>query len=141
MLRRFGIKWLMLIGFTAWGLRYFCFAFGDMGSGVSLLYIGMLLHGVCFTYSSLSAQIFIDQSVPPYLRSSAQGFILFLTLGIGVWMGSLIAGYTVDIHTYADMSKNWEAIWIVPATIGLSVAVLFGLFFWPDRLLKRERID
>lgn len=137
MLKRFGIKALMLIAFAAWGLRYFCFAFGDMESGVSLLYMGMLLHGVCFTYSDLSAQIFIDQSVPPYLRNSAQGFILFLTLGLGVLLGSYIAGSVVDMHTAADTSKNWEAIWFVPATIGLAVAALFGLFFWPEKLEKK----
>ncbi len=140
MLRRFGIKWLMLLGFTTWGLRYFCFAYGNMEAGVALLYIGMLLHGLCYVYSDLSAQIFIDQSVPPYLRNSAQGFMLFLTYGLGIWLGSLVAGAIVDMHTSADMSKNWEAIWQFPAVIGVSVAVLFGLFFREEGLLKGDGV-
>jgi len=41
---RLGVKKMLLIGMLAWVIRYLCFGFGDAGSGVMLLYAGIILH-------------------------------------------------------------------------------------------------
>ncbi len=43
---RLGVKKMLLIGMLAWVIRYLCFGFGDAGSGVMLLYAGIILHGI-----------------------------------------------------------------------------------------------
>jgi hypothetical protein len=44
---RIGVKKMLLIGMSAWILRYLCIAFGNIGPGVWMLCTGIVFHGVC----------------------------------------------------------------------------------------------
>lgn len=127
-LTRFGVKRILLIGMAAWSLRYLAFAYGNGGSGLALLYIGILLHGVCYDFFFVTGQIYVDQRAPLAIRASAQGFLAFVTLGLGNLIGSYAAGRIVEANTLAD-GHNWTAIWQVPSAMAAVVLVLFLFFF------------
>lgn len=129
--RKLGVKKVLLIGMTAWGGRYLLFAFGGAGSLEWMLFLGILFHGVCFNYTGHLGQIYIDQSVPPQLRSTAQGFMTFITMGFGALTGSFIAGLVVEQYTLADGTHLWQTIWLYPSLFGLGVALILLLFFRP----------
>jgi nucleoside transporter len=130
--RRLGVKWMLIVGMFAWTVRYLLFAYGDNGSMVWMLYVGILLHGICYDFFFVTGQIYVDQRAPVALRAAAQGFIAFVTLGAGMFIGSYLSGQVVDAYRIeGTVPHDWRAIWIVPAAAAALVLVLFALFFKP----------
>jgi nucleoside transporter len=132
---RLGIKKLLLIGMATWTLRYLLFAYGNAGSGMWMLYLALLVHGVCYDFFFVTGQIYVDQQADVRIRAAAQGFIALVTLGAGQWIGSWLSGVVVDANTVAAttpggaVTHNWTAIWIVPALGALGVLLIFAALF------------
>jgi MFS family permease len=131
---RFGLKLTIFIGLFTWGARYLMFAYGDSGDLSWLIYTAILLHGLAFVFSGLSVQIYLNERVPVSLRSTAQGFYTFLTLGLGTLIGTFLAGNVVTLFTTDTGNFLWQKIWYVPSGIGILVAVYFLLRFKARRV-------
>ena len=129
MLKKLGIKRTLLIGMLAWALRYALFAFGDAGSLLWLVIIGLVLHGVCYDFFFVAGQIYTDRFAPKHVRSAAQGLISLATYGVGLLIGSLISGPIVDAFLAADGTHQWRAIWLIPAALAVGVALFFAALF------------
>lgn len=127
--RRLGVKWMLLVGMLAWTTRYLLFAYGNNAEMVWMLYGGILLHGVCYDFFFVTGQIYVDTKAPPDLRAAAQGFIAFVTLGVGMFIGSWVSGRVVDAFRLPSGGHDWSGIWLVPAAGAAIVLVLFALFF------------
>ena len=119
-------------GLLLWGLRYFAFAVGRPESMEWLLYAGIVVQGFAFVWVVMAAQIYVDKRVPTALRSTAQGLLSFANQGLGIFIGSWIAGEVVDAYSLAGNDHNWFAIWQVPAWVGVASALLF-LALFPKR--------
>ena len=100
-----------------------------------MLYLGILLHGVCYDFFFVTGQIYVDQAAPLKVRAAAQGLIAFVTLGIGLFIGSWVSGRVVD--AYATVGANgvathdWRSIWLVPAAGAAIILVVFAVLFRP----------
>ena len=70
----------------------------------------------------------MDQKAPADLRAAAQGFIAFVTLGVGMLIGSWVSGRVVDAFRQGT-GHAWHQVWLVPAGGAAAVLVLFALFF------------
>jgi nucleoside transporter len=131
MLKSLGIKRIMLIGMAAWALRYVAFGWGDAGSGMWLIYIGIILHGICYDFFFVSGQIYTDQQAGEKRRAAAQGFLNFVTNGIGYFIGAFASGRVVDMYLLADGTHDWRSIWIIPAVGAGVIMLVFAVLFRP----------
>lgn len=126
---RFGVKWMLIVALIAWILRFIGFGFGDAQSSEWLLYLAIILHGVCYDFFFVTGQIYTDMKAGEKVKSAAQGLIYLATYGVGMGIGSWVSGWVADVYTLADGSKDWTSIWMVPAGIAVVVLVLFIIFF------------
>jgi nucleoside transporter len=137
---RLGVKKIMLIGMAAWTLRYLMFALGNTGPLVWMLYLGILLHGVCYDFFFVTGQIYVDQTAAVKIRAAAQGLIAFVTLGVGLFIGSWVSGRVVDAYAMtgaAGTTHDWRSIWLVPAAGAALVLLVFAILFRPRSQVER----
>jgi len=130
-LARLGVKTTMLIGMAAWSARYVLFAQGDAGPLSWMLYAGILLHGICYDFFFVTGQIYVDQRADPGIRAAAQGFIAFVTLGAGMFIGAWASGAIVEAYTLAGGAHDWERIWMIPAAAAAVILIGFAILFRP----------
>lgn len=123
---RFNVKKMLLFGMIAWALRYLLFGFSE--NGIWMVYLGIILHGICYDFFFVTGQIYTDQKAGEKIRSSAQGMITLATYGLGMLVGFWVAGKIVDNYT-VDQIVKWKNVWLIPAGIAAVIALLFLLLF------------
>ncbi|MFY7827257.1 MAG: nucleoside permease [Flectobacillus sp.] len=132
-LSKFGIKKMLIVGLVAWIIRFVCFGYGDGISSEWILYLAIVLHGVCYDFFFVTGQIYTDNKAGDKIKNSAQGLITLATYGIGMGIGSKISGIVLDKFSTTDASgavtHDWTSVWMVPAGIAAVVLVLFIVFF------------
>lgn len=127
-----GVKKMLLIGMTAWILRYLCFAFGNIDANLWMLYAGIILHGVCYDFFFVTGYMYTEKKADAKIKSAAQGLFTFATYGLGLFIGSWISGFTTDFYT-TDGAHQWKEIWLLPTYIAVAVLIYFILFFKEKR--------
>jgi nucleoside transporter len=125
---RLGVKKILIIGLVAWIIRFVFFGYGTPDVSAWMLYTAILLHGVCYDFFFVTGMIYTDNKAGEKIKSQAQGLLSFATYGIGMFIGSVIAGKAKDLYT-VNGDTNWTNVWLVPAAIAAVVLILFILFF------------
>ncbi|HVK97023.1 MAG TPA: nucleoside permease [Flavisolibacter sp.] len=130
---RLGVKKMLLVGMAAWALRYLFFGFGDVDSGMWMLYAGIILHGICYDFFFVTGQIYTNERAGERIRSSAQGMITLATYGVGMLIGFWIAGLVAEKYSIVGGGHDWKTIWMIPAIISGVILLLFSVFFKTDK--------
>ncbi len=132
LLRWMSVRNILITGMLAWSVRYVLLAYGNATNAVWMFYVAILLHGICYDFFFVTGQLYTDQEAPAHLRSAAQGLVTFLTYGVGMFVGSLISGTTIDhfTSTVGDVvNRNWQAFWLSSALSAFVVLLLIAVFF------------
>lgn len=134
---KIGVKNMLLMGMTAWILRYLCFGYGNLGASAWMLYAGIILHGVCYDFFFVTGYMYTEKKAGEKIKNAAQGLFTFATYGVGMFMGTWFSGKVVD-HYKLDNGHDWLKIWMVPAYIALGVLVYFLIFFREKRTSEQQ---
>ena len=134
-LKEMGMRWVLIAGMAAWGVRYALFA---AGRPFALVLIGIALHGICFDFFFAAGFIHVENTAPKAIQASGQALFAVLTYGLGMWIGSEASGWlnqwatteTTDPETGEIVKEtNWQLFWTVPC-VGVVVCLLaFVLLF------------
>lgn len=125
---RLGVKWMLAIGMLAWVLRYVLFATAAPDGIAWMIFLGILLHGICYDFFFVTGFIYTDKKAPSEIRGQAQGLLVLVTQGIGLGLGapimariygdqkaanySELAGQAQELRgRYADGGGTEAALW------------------------------
>lgn len=94
--RMLGVKWMLLIGMSAWIVRYLLFAFGAPDQVTWMLLAGLIVHGVCYDFFFVTGFMYADKRADEKIRGQVQSMLVFFTQGIGMFFG----------FSFADQQKQ-----------------------------------
>lgn len=137
---RLGVKKMLIIGMLAWVVRYglWGFAFGQEGPLLTVpIFLGILLHGICYDFFFVTGMIYTDQKAEPEVRGQAQSLIVMLTQGLGLGIGAQVFGWWMG-KCKTDDVVNFSQFWYAPAVFA-AVIMLFFFFSFHDRGGQNEK--
>jgi nucleoside transporter len=136
---RLGVKWMLLVGMAAWVARYGLFAAAADNRILWMVFLGVLLHGICYDFFFVTGMIYVDKRATQDIRHQAQGFLVLVTQGLGLGLGSKLFFAHVLMNSPGGVA-DWRTIWLYPCLFAAGVMVVFFLFFW-DRVASEQQIS
>jgi nucleoside transporter len=130
--RFLGIKWMLLTGMLAWVLRYVLFALAAPASIFWMIMGGIILHGICYDFFFVAGQIYVDKISTKEIRGQAQGFLVLMTYGAGMFIGAQISGWLhngIVTSPGPEAASQWQTFWAIPAVLAAVIMIVFGMFF------------
>jgi NHS family xanthosine MFS transporter len=128
-LKRFGIKQVMLISMFAWVLRFGWLAYGNPADGLWMIILSCIVYGMAFDFFNISGSLFIETSTDSSIRSSAQGLFMMMSNGFGAFFGGIVSGQVIDHFFTQNGVRDWHNIWLSFAAYALVIAIAFALMF------------
>lgn len=110
---RLGVKYMLLVGMLAWVVRYGLFAGASDDLVRWMVLGGILLHGICYDFFFVTGFIYVDKKANKNIRGAAQGFLVLVTQGLGMFIGAKAAGMLVDrfkADNFAELSVQIAAL-------------------------------
>lgn len=120
--KRWSRKSLLAIGLLAYAARMALFVYGQDSSAALLA--GVALHGVCFGCFIFVAFMVVDEETTGDVRASAQNLFNLVIIGVGVIVGSMVAGW---VAKWAN--GDWAKLFSMPMWAALSCFAALMLFY------------
>jgi hypothetical protein len=118
--RRIRLKWVMMGGLLFGVMRYGLFALNTPAA----LLVGISLHGACYTFYNVTAQIYLAERVEPAMRARAQALFAMLTGGVSNLLGYLGTGWLFQF-TSTPAGPRWPLYWSLLCACTAAVTVYF----------------
>ncbi|MAT69282.1 MAG: hypothetical protein CMJ58_07120 [Planctomycetaceae bacterium] len=134
-LLRVGLRNAVLCGIVTWGARYALLALAAWTGGQQwALYAAIALHGIAYTFVSVSLQMEVETLVEPKFRATAQGLLAVATSGLGSFAGAQLAAFADKRWLPAELAettgRQWAQFWLAP-TMAAGVALVAAFVLLP----------
>lgn len=123
-LHRFGFKPVVCAGIFLGVVRYALYAANEP---LAVL-MGIALHGTVFTFTYISAQIYLAERIDPSWHVRAQALLSLMSGGVGNLIGYLAVGAWSNACDQPG-GRDWPLYWGVLAVMVLTVLVYFSTRF------------
>jgi len=124
-IEQFGFKWTLVMGTCSWLLLYVIYA---VRAPRPILFVSQVLHGFAYVMFMIVTQKYCGAIAPKAIGGSMQGLIFAATTGVGLFLGTQLAGFAMDKHSVAGKFQ-WPKIWAYPLIITLAGALVFAVAF------------
>jgi nucleoside transporter len=132
--RRYSRKTLLLVGTAAYAARMAIFAYAAplaaaLGlSEVVVASLGVALHGPVFAFWIFLAFLIVDEETTGDVRASAQSLFNLVIVGVGVIVGSKLAGKVAEWAT-VDGVLDFTRLFSVPMWASLACFLLLATLY------------
>ena len=125
---RYRLKTLLLWALGLSVVRYGMSAYAGVTGTMPWHIAGIALHGVCYTFYFITAQVFLNRRVAPQLKGQAQGLFALVASGLGPLVGACVCGGLRDYFIQAD-GQGWLELWSVLGAMIAGCFVIFALCY------------
>ena len=125
---RFRVKTMLLWALGLSVIRYGMSAFAGVTGMIAWHIGGVALHGVCYTFYFITAQVYLDRRVDPGFKGQAQGLLAMTSNGVGPLVGALICGW-LRHHCVGTDTYGWSWFWGMLAAMIAGCFGVFALFY------------
>ncbi len=127
-LKRLGARGLLMVGVSVGGLRWLSCA---LITDASWLFAVQALHGVTVVGLNLGSPLYLDTVAPEKLRSTAQGILSMVSMGVAGIASNIGAGWLVD-------RGGTDALYLICGIGSLTLGLLGGWMLPPLSHAKRN---
>ncbi len=118
-----GFQWTFVIGALCWTGLYLTYVMSKHALPVVVI---QALHGLAYVFFMIAGQKFVGKMAPEAIGASAQSLIFIATNGIGLFLGTQLAGMVMERNSVGGKFQ-WSKIWAVPLAITFAGAGVCGV--------------
>jgi predicted MFS family arabinose efflux permease len=120
-----GFTLLFVVGSLSWSVLFLVYI---LTKNKLVLSIFQAFHGLAYVFFVIGGQIFVKAMASVDYRASALSLLAIATNGIGLFVGTQMAGMVMQKNT-VNGKFQWNKIWVVPLVITLAGAIVFAVAF------------
>ena len=132
LVRRVGYRWSFILGLAALAIRYAFFSVSVLFGVQAGDFGGILVHGLIFGLVVVVAQMYVGEYAPAALRNQAQGLVILLTSGLGLFVSNLVFHPLIASSASAAGGHDWRVPFLVAFAISVALAVAAMVLFRPS---------
>ena len=120
-----GYKWTLVLGATSWLVLYVLYV---IPRPPAVIVVSQAFHGLAYVFFIIAGQMYAGAVAPEGTGGSMQALIFTAQSGLGLFLGTQLAGVVMDKFKVADRFQ-WRQVWMVPGAIMLVCVIALLLFF------------
>jgi hypothetical protein len=94
-----------------------------------VIFVSQVLHGIAYVMFMIVTQVYCGAIAPAGTAASMQALIFAATVGLGLFLGTQLAGFAMDWHKSDGGKFQWPKIWTYPLVITLAGTLISATVF------------